>query len=213
MTETSWINEQTRLLQIQHDCEPEPMESIACQFIFIDSNQYIQKVAKDRAKIEYDAENDQYIVSKKQLLEMIQTQKKAMNNSKYLYKHLCIFNVDLESEDVQPFVNGLDENGEMNNDDNGVDEFFETISLMDDIVIDPSIFIFHQVNSLYFFFEEMKEPEPEIKDVTKLKPILKIHPPIGEIIRPKPSKRVTIKLNRNSSKGCSNGGGVTRKQR
>ena len=186
MTETSWISEQKRLLELQNDCEPEPMESINCQFIFIDSNNFIQKISKEKAKVEYDVENDQYIVSKKQLLQMIQKQKTAMNNSKYLYKHLCIFNIDLESEDVHPFTQeSLNDN----------DEFFETISLMDDIVIDPSIFIFHQVNSLYFFFEEMKEREPEIKDVTKLKPILKIHPPISEIIKPAPSKRVTIKLN------------------
>ena len=186
MTETSWISEQKRLLELQNDCEPEPMESINCQFIFIDSNNFIQKISKEKAKVEYDVENDQYIVSKKQLLQMIQKQKTAMNNSKYLYKHLCIFNIDLESEDVHPFTQeSLNDN----------DEFFETISLMDDIVIDPSIFIFHQVNSLYFFFEEMKEREPEIKDVTKLKPILKIHPPISEIIKPVPSKRVTIKLN------------------
>jgi hypothetical protein len=186
MAETSWISEQKRLLELQNDCEPEPMESINCQFIFIDSNNFIQKISKEKAKVEYDVENDQYIVSKKQLLQMIQKQKTAMNNSKYLYKHLCIFNIDLESEDVHPFTQeSLNDN----------DEFFETISLMDDIVIDPSIFIFHQVNSLYFFFEEMKEREPEIKDVTKLKPILKIHPPISEIIKPVPSKRVTIKLN------------------
>ena len=197
MAETSWISEQKRLLELQNDCEPEPMESINCQFIFIDSNNFIQKISKEKAKVEYDVENDQYIVSKKQLLQMIQKQKTAMNNSKYLYKHLCIFNIDLESEDVHPFTQeSLNDN----------DEFFETISLMDDIVIDPSIFIFHQVNSLYFFFEEMKEREPEIKDVTKLKPILKIHPPISEIIKPAPSKRVTIKLNSKPSSG-------TRKQR
>ena len=186
MTETSWISEQKRLLELQNDCEPEPMESITCQFIFVDSNKFIQKIAKEKAKIEYDVENDQYIVSKKHLLQMIQRQKTAMNNSKYLYKHLCIFNIDLESEDVHPFTQ------ESSNDN---DEFFETISLMDDIVIDPSIFIFHQVNSLYFFFEEMKEREPEIRDVTKIKPILKIQPPISEIIKSPASKRVTIKLN------------------
>jgi hypothetical protein len=142
MAETSWISEQKRLLELQNDCEPEPMESINCQFIFIDSNNFIQKISKEKAKVEYDVENDQYIVSKKQLLQMIQKQKTAMNNSKYLYKHLCIFNIDLESEDVHPFTQeSLNDN----------DEFFETISLMDDIVIDPSILIFHQVNSLKFF--------------------------------------------------------------
>ena len=119
MTETSWISEQKRLLELQNDCEPEPMESITCQFIFVDSNKFIQKIAKEKAKIEYDVENDQYIVSKKHLLQMIQRQKTAMNNSKYLYKHLCIFNIDLESEDVHPFTQ------ESSNDN---DEFFETIS-------------------------------------------------------------------------------------
>ena len=65
MAETSWISEQKRLLELQNDCEPEPMESINCQFIFIDSNNFIQKISKEKAKVEYDVENDQYIVSKK----------------------------------------------------------------------------------------------------------------------------------------------------
>lgn len=188
-TQDTWISNQERLLELQTDCDPEPMKTILCHFIFVDTNQYIQKIAKEKAKISYNIDKDQHLVSKDQLLDMIQRQKIAMQNSKYIYKHACMFNVDLDPEDVQPFV---DEDDEDNN------EFFENISLMDDIVIDPSIFVFHQVNSLYFFFEEKVEPIEELKDVTKLKPILKIHPPVGET-KSSSSKKVTIKLNRKPS--------------
>jgi hypothetical protein len=56
--------------------------------------------------------------------------------------------VDLESENLQQFIQG----------DNYVDiskRFLQVLPLLDDIVVPPSIFVFHHLNSLYFLFKEV----------------------------------------------------------
>ena len=59
----------------------------------------------------------------------------------------------------------------------------------DDVIIEPSIFIFHGINSLYFFFEEIE------KDPITPKPILKIHSHVKDN-KKLTSKKVTIKINK-----------------
>jgi hypothetical protein len=82
--------------------------------------------------------------------------------------------VDLEPNHIQEFVYGdLDNN-----------RFFKVFSIVEDIVISPSIFIFHSLNSIYFVFQEIELIENPI-----IKPILKIG---GEKDSKKTTKKVRI---------------------
>ena len=68
--------------------------------------------------------------------------------------------------------------------------FLKRLPLLEDIVIDPSIFIFHNLNCIYFLFEESNKTLPPPK------PILKIHAANEPFKKSEPSKKVTIKINK-----------------
>ena len=89
--------------------------------------------------------------------------------------------IKFDPEDIKEFSTSLNLTSYNN-------KFTKKIPLMDDVIIDPSIFIFHDINSLYFFEEIEKEP------ITP-KPILKIHSHVKDNKKPT-SKKVTIKINK-----------------
>jgi hypothetical protein len=73
---------------------------------------------------------------------------------------MILYNIDLEPQHIQDFVQDV-----------GVDtgRFFKKFSIVDDIRINPSIFIFHSLNAIYFIFQEI-----ELVLNPLIKPILKI---------------------------------------
>lgn len=178
----SWIDEEERLLEIQDHCDREEMESIKCYFIYVNSNGYIQSITTDNIELTYNREKNISLIPKNKLLNIIQKQKIDFKNSKYIYKDACSFIVNLDPEDIKEFSTSLNLTSYNN-------KFTKKIPLMDDVIIDPSIFIFHDINSLYFFFEEIE------KDPITPKPILKIHSHVKDNKKPT-SKKVTIKINK-----------------
>ena len=60
---------------------------------------------------------------------------------------ILIYNVDLDSDHIQSYSKSNDF-AQLSND------FMKVLSIPDDIVIQPTIFIFHGVNSIYFIFKE-----------------------------------------------------------
>lgn len=179
----SWIDEEEELLQIQDDCDTEHMEEIECVFIFVNVNSYIEKISNEYVELNYDEENDRSFISKSKVLQMIQKQKTAINNSRYIYKESCCFNVDLQPEKIKDFSNE-------NHLERYNNIFLKRLPLLEDIVIDPSIFIFHNLNCVYFLFEESNKTLPPPK------PILKIHAANEPFKKSEPSKKVTIKINK-----------------
>ena len=60
------------------------------------------------------------------------------------------YQVDIEPEQIQSYANDLGHgHGTGHN-------FLKTLSILDDITITPSIFIFHDINSIYFIFQEVE---------------------------------------------------------
>jgi hypothetical protein len=93
---------------------------------------------------------------------------------KYKLLDIIVYNVDLEAQYIQEFVQ---------NDDMDTGRFFKICPIVDDIVIMPSIFIFHSLNAIYFVFQEI-----EVVLNPVIKPILKIG---GEAMK-KHTKKVRI---------------------
>ena len=67
----SWIEEEEKLLKIQHNYVREPMTSIKCFFIFTNKNQYIEQITDEMIDIHNG------IVSKERVLKLIQEKKKG----------------------------------------------------------------------------------------------------------------------------------------
>jgi len=162
----SWIHEQEKLQNIQDNFHREPMEFIYLKYIYINQNNYINKVLSER--FYFDAENQSeggslQSISQEHLLHIIQSNKIVTPTTIYKFKDVILYNVDLEPEHIQSYSKN----------DNFVEfssSFFKVLSILNKITIPNSIFIFHKINCLYFIFQEVeinKLKKPVLKSILK----------------------------------------------
>jgi hypothetical protein len=172
----SWIKEEANLLKINPTYIREPMEKIRCFFLFVNKNDYIEHITSDYIDI-VDG-----IITKEHMLKVIQDKRYSRPNAKFVYKDAQMFVVDLEPEQIQDYSN---------NENFAVLScgFLKPLPLLDDVIVSPSIFIFHDTNAIYFSFHEV-EPDERVP----IKPAIRILQPkakTGAI-----TKRVRIVLNK-----------------
>jgi hypothetical protein len=126
------------------------MESVACYFFYINANSYIDKIVRETVDLSSDDGNLRTIISDV-VLGMIQS-KKRIGSVKYRLLDILVHNVDLLPEHIQEYVgNGLDQ-GSISSLDQG---FLKVLPIVGEVSFDPSIFIFHGVNAVYFMFQEI----------------------------------------------------------
>lgn len=157
----SWINEQERIQNIQSNYYREPMETVNTYFIYINQNQYIDKILCEKYDLEIVSNGS--LLNKETLLKIIQTKKINTLNTRYKLVDILQYNVELEPEHIQTFINGEP--------DPSSPKILKNISVFDEIVFSSSIFIFHGINCLYFIFQEVETIST--KNRKSLKSILK----------------------------------------
>jgi hypothetical protein len=163
----SWIDKQNKLHTIDKTYYREPMEFISIHTIHVNTDKNIEKISSDKI----DVYNN--FISKEKILKIIQSNK-SIHGPKYKLIDIILYNIDLEPQHIQDFVqNDIDEK-----------RFFKKFSIVDDVQINPSIFIFHSLNAMYFIFQEI-----EIVLNPIIKPILKIG---SEVDVKKHTKKVRI---------------------
>lgn len=147
----SWIDKQNKLHTIDKTYCREPMESIQTYSMYVNIDKNIEKISSDKIDL---CDN---VIPKGKILKIIQSSK---SSAKYKLVDMILYNIDLEPQHIQDFVQDV-----------GVDtgRFFKKFSIVDDIRINPSIFIFHSLNAIYFIFQEI-----ELVLNPLIKPILKI---------------------------------------
>ena len=150
----SWIDKHNKLHTIDKNYCREPMETIDIHSIFVNTQNAIAKISSDKIDV---CENT---IPKEKILKIIQDNKAMQGHAKYKLLDIIVYNVDLEPQHIQDFVQ---------NDTMDSGRFFKTVPIVDDIVIMPSIFIFHSLNAIYFVFQEI-----EVVLNPVIKPILKI---------------------------------------
>ena len=163
--DTSWILEYEKMSTIQQNYIREPMETIDVYFLYINANSYIEKIVCEKEDLVRHA-NDSYGITKERVLKLIQTKRELPGiNTKYKLMDLLVYNMDLESENIQSFAacENLEEMSQ---------SFFKVLPIFDDIHISPSIFIFHEVNALFFIFNESKH-KSRIENENRIRSILK----------------------------------------
>jgi hypothetical protein len=143
--DTAWITEHERLSTIQENYLREPMDSIHAYFLYINRNQYIEKIIHDKVDLVVDAEKKASVLSKEKLLQIIQAKKIRTPFSKYNLIDIVAYIIDLEPDHIQSYSK---------NENYQDKSFLHTVSILEDIRVDNSIFIFHEINAIYFFFEE-----------------------------------------------------------
>jgi len=162
----SWVEKHERLLNIYENYQREHMNSIKICYIYVNLQSEIEKVICEHEKMTH---SDTYcIISKERVLQLVQN-KKHLDNLKYTIDSILAYNVSIEPENIQKYVNS-----------EIVEPFLKIYPIVDEILIQPSIFIFHEVNCIYFLFKQN-----EIKP----KSILKSD---NTIVNSKKTKRVRI---------------------
>jgi hypothetical protein len=145
----SWILEQERLEKIDHNCWREPLLEIGITTIYINVNREIETI--EREKIDVSGIT---ILKKEKIIQMIQTKKKYTPTTKYILKETLWFHVDLEPENIQHFSDKQN-------------TFLHIYPILEDIILKPSIFIFHKLNTLYFFFYETSITKSNTNSIIK----------------------------------------------
>lgn len=144
--ETSWIEEQDKLNNIEQVYNREPLKYINMFFIYINENKEVDNIIREKYKINTNNET-RSLLSKEILLQFIQQKKKKTKTSKYRFNEIVLYNVDIESDKIQAYSENppTAEN---------IKPFVKVISFINDVHIPDSIFIFHETTSLFFFFQE-----------------------------------------------------------
>jgi len=157
----TWIQEYDSLQSISTTPLRELMTSIGAYFVYINPNDYIENILFETIDLEFNIDLDSKfsIISKEAVLKIIQSKKKVLD-LKYKLVDILSFVIDIEPENIQSF-NKTDLDGSRT--------FLKNVPIFNDIHIDKSIFVFHNINSLFFFF---KEYENHLRRFT-LKSILK----------------------------------------
>ena len=149
----SWIDEQEKLQNIETKYSKESMKSIEVFFIYINQNKYIDRVISEKYQCDQfsDANMGGSRLSKEIILQIIQSKKRKTPFSKYRFQEALLFHADIEAEDVQAFSK-ISDNDVINNYNQ---RFFKALSLMDDVYLPESVFVFHGINSLFFMYQEI----------------------------------------------------------
>jgi hypothetical protein len=162
----SWIDENERLTQVDENYSKEPMKSILMHFIYVNVDSYISSVVSDT--FYFKKHNDvsdislnmslstSSCISNGEILKIIESKKRTTSTSKYKISDIILYNIDIEPQHIQSYLNA-----------DNVDElsvpFMKYIpSVMNEIIVPDSIFIFHTINCLYFIFNEVVAQKPQI---------------------------------------------------
>lgn len=149
----SWIDEYSRIHSIQQIMNREELDSIEIQTIYMNDNLEISKINKETS---YLSANNIRCISKEQLLHIIQSKKHSEKTTYKLFDSL-LFTVDLDPRDIQKYVNGkCIEKAKL-----------QCVNLDDDLIIPPSLFIFHSLHTLFLFFVRDEPTTTAIKSILK----------------------------------------------
>ena len=193
----SWLEIEKKLLEIDKKHVKEPMKTIKCYFLYVNQNDYIEKIDTELVDImifnsgsSLENENKKGFISKDKVAELI-TKKSTVFNKQYTLKETSIYNVDLEPDNVFFYSQDADFNEYSK-------RFFKVLNNGEKIVIHPSIFVFHQINSVYFLFYEQVEKNEPISPRSILKKSNSNL--VGDNGEPIKKKRVTIRAKPKNSK-------------
>jgi hypothetical protein len=142
--DTSWIENE----EFRNNYEREPMKDLVVFFVYIDKHTSIEKIIKENIEI------DDCSLSKEKLLHLIQTKRHRADGSigkKYKLMDLMEFHVPLEPDELEGFVR-----------EDCLGRYLKQLPIFQSVTVDPSIFIFHDLNSLFFFFKEVENPVKSI---------------------------------------------------
>ena len=165
--DTSWMHRETQIQNIQNNYSREPMEAIHGIFIYINQNNYIEKIMREMITLSEGEPGAGSHITPDMLLKIIQTKKLRTPVSKYKFTSLFTHVIDIEPDKIQSF-------SKTNERDIASVSFFKEAPITGNVCIPASIFIFHSINTVYFFFQEVLVAKHNHTIKSILKPSIKV---------------------------------------
>lgn len=165
--DTSWIHRETQIQNIQNNYCREHMETIHGIFIYINQNNYIEKIIREIITLTQGEHGAGSHITPDMLLKIIQTKKLRTPVSKYKFTSLFTHVIDIDPDKIQSF-------SKTNECDLASVSFFKEAPITGNICIPASIFIFHSINTVYFFFQEVLITKHNHTLKSILKPTIKL---------------------------------------
>lgn len=165
--DTSWIHRETQIQNIQNNYCREHMETIHGIFIYINQNNYIEKIIREMITLTEGEHGMGSHITPDMLLKIIQTKKLRTPVSKYKFTSLFTHVIDIDPDNIQSF-------SKTNERDLASVSFFKEVPITGNICIPASIFIFHSINTVYFFFQEVLVAKHNHTLKSILKPAMKV---------------------------------------
>ena len=141
-----------KMKNISENVHKEHMSSIATHFIYVNSQNHIVKIKTE--KLDLSSSNwlkeGEIVIPENVIFELIQSKKNLSImgvEHKYSLLDIFLYNVDLEPENIQQYSNNLYFSDFSK-------KFFEKVSFSKEVVLYPSLFVFHSINSFFFIFKE-----------------------------------------------------------
>jgi len=147
----SWVLDEEKLLNIQECYSREMFTSISAHYIYINENDYIDNIKCEEVYFNWDISKNVGIIPNNILLRLIE-ENKTCRGITYKFDEGSLFNINLEPDDIQSYSESTLSSVPTNT-------FFSQFTILDDLHLKPSIFIFHELNSLYFIFRQITKKQ------------------------------------------------------
>ena len=170
--DTSWIDGEDVI-------EKEEMNHVNCYFVYINTENEVDDIHKEYYSLEVDDINDETNpkstkISQNRLLGLIQKNKIA-NGLKYRLMDILQYQIPYDFTNIS---------------NSSYSNLLNVVTTVDEIKFEPSLCIFHEVNSVFFLFQEI--PRYWNDTYQPAKPALKIMSDNDRIPKKK-TKKVTFK--------------------
>jgi len=138
--DTSWIDKEEKMFSENPNDLIGPLDEIELFFVYMDSANAISKIDNEMESL-----NGSGILSNERLLQIVQN-KRSMGGIKYKLDDIIMFEIPIDAKSLQTFVksDNIDEN-----------QFIKSVSILKEVVISSSMFIFHDITGIWFFLSEV----------------------------------------------------------
>jgi hypothetical protein len=197
--DVSWIHDSEKLQSLIDNPHKEYASSISTRCLYVTSDNCVDSFVEDSYAFVSDTVPDLScnMISHADLLALSQKYKKKTSKSHFVLKSIVLFHLDFDSEQVLAFSQCDDLEALKAQTVNCI----HTYHTIENIIIPPSLCVFHPWNTLYFFFHE----EPSVESKMELKSILKLDKSKPYSERHKFTKRVRIQVPRSTRKRREDG--------
>lgn len=149
----SWIQEEQSLLaEPTTQSVKKVMSEIAFHCIYIGPNQEI--VAHNRGLCPLDIHENHSTLSNARLLKYIKGNQ-CYDGIPYKFGDVILYHINIDFEHIQAFVSC------------GSAGTFTPISMFEDVVIQPSLILFHQINEIYMLYQSKSVSSIDVASILK----------------------------------------------